>query len=126
MRVICDTSIWIQHFRKTDDLLVKLLKRDLVCVHPMIVGELACGNLPQRQRFLQNMDSLPTTIDVSVDEAMHFLEAKYLYGKGLGWVDIHILCSAFMTDVKVYTHDKSLQSCARSLKLHFVASILKD
>lgn len=49
MIALVDTSVWVDHLRDRSHLLTTLLEQDRVRCHPLIVGELACGNLVNRQ-----------------------------------------------------------------------------
>src|SRR5690606_11638887 len=56
--VLVDTSVWVDHFRQRNAALVSLLELDLVLVHPLIVGEIACGTPPRRKETLSNLGTL--------------------------------------------------------------------
>ena len=117
--VLVDTSVWVDHLRSGNARLQELLRNGDVIVHPFVVGELACGNLRQRLKVLSLLESLPTAAVATHEEALAFLEAYRLYGKGLGYVDIHLLASARLSHVNLWTRDKSLMSTAARLKLAY-------
>jgi len=117
--VLVDTSVWVDHLRSGNARLQELLRNGDVIVHPFVVGELACGNLRQRLKVLSLLESLPTAAVATHEEALAFLEAHRLYGKGLGYVDIHLLASARLSHVNLWTRDKSLMSTAARLKLAY-------
>ncbi len=56
-------------------------------MHPLVVGELATGNLRDRAQTLSDLRTLPAAGEANFDECLHFLESRKLYGKGLGWID---------------------------------------
>ncbi len=117
--VLVDTNIWINHFRKTDKNLVAVLNLGSVACHPFIIGELAAGNLKNRVEILSLFKSLPPTPVVEPDEYLAFVESQQLMGKGLGFVDIHILASAVLSGVPLWTGDKRLAKCADDLGIAY-------
>ncbi len=90
--VLVDTSVWIQHFRKGEPDLAERLSSGLVLMHPFVAGELACGNLKSRSAILKDLRALPTAKVASDAEAAMFVEERKLWGRGLGWIDVHIAC----------------------------------
>ena len=111
--VLVDTSVWVDHFRQRNDALVGLLERDLVLVHPLIVGELACGTPPNRGQTLADLQSLRQSQRASSTEAMRFIESESLFGMGCGWVDVLLLTSTLLTPgVELWAQDKRLSGLA--------------
>lgn len=120
--VLVDTSVWVDHLRSSDVSLVNLLNQDLVLVHPMVIGELACGNLQNRQQLLKLFGYLPYCTEASNEEAMYCLEQNQLMGKGIGFVDLHLLASALLTpNAKFWTRDKRLKNLADNLGIGWQA-----
>jgi predicted nucleic acid-binding protein len=117
--VLIDSSVWIEHFRRTDVHLVDLLRENRVLIHPMIIGELACGSLRQRSEILPLLQLLPLTESPSQDEVLHFIEKRRLSGQGVGWVDVNLLASCLLSDVVLWTNDKSLRKMAQTLNLNY-------
>jgi len=117
--VLVDTNIWINHFRKSASALVDLLNQGSVACHPFVIGELACGNLKNRKEILSLFQSLPSAIVVEDNEVLEFVESRKLMGKGLGLVDIHILASAVLSDVPLWTGDKRLAQAAADLGVSY-------
>ena len=116
--ILVDTSIWINHFNASDPGLVNLLNSSKVCIHPFIIGELSCGNISNRNEILSLLKSLPI-IDTALDEEVFtFIEDKKLYGIGLGFIDVHLLASALIHNVKIWTGDKSLNNAATNLSIN--------
>ena len=113
--VLVDTSVWIQHFRKTQAKLVYLLEQGDVACHAMILGELACGHLTERRQVLRDLAALPAVRACQDMEVMHFIDHKRLYGTGIGWVDAHLLASALTQDLRLWTLDKGLAKQATRL-----------
>jgi predicted nucleic acid-binding protein len=117
MMLLADTSVWVQHFRRGEPNLADLLGRGLVLTHPFILGELACGNLKNRSAILSDLEMLPRAVAASNEEALHLLENRRLWGRGLGWIDVHLLASAMLTQCEFRTLDKRLCLAARDLGL---------
>jgi len=114
MRALVDTSIWIDHLRKTEPLLVDLLERDQVCVHQSIITELALGNLKDRSVFLKALERLMFVRNVDDQGVRHLVEERRLWGRGLSAVDAALLASAVVTPgVSLWTRDKRLRQAAR-------------
>ena len=113
--VLVDTSIWIDFLRNGNDLLRDFLEKGQVMAHPLIVGELSCGNIAKRKNFLQLINELPQAQESSHQEVIHFIESNKLYGKGVGCVDLHILCSAILSNTPLWTGDKRLARITLSL-----------
>ena len=117
--VLVDTSIWVAHFRKSEVSLVKLLEEEAAVCHPFVVGELACGNLKNRQEILSLLQSLPQAPQAENEEVSHFIEQHGLAGKGLGWVDVHLLASARLAEIQLWTLDKALHKASQGMKISF-------
>ena len=108
--VLIDTSVWVDHFRQHNDVLVDLLDLDLALTHPMVVVELACGTPPApRARTLNDIGLLQQTQQASLREVMDFIEREKLYGLGCGLVDMFLLASTLITpSAELWTLDKRL------------------
>ncbi|HUI45423.1 MAG TPA: type II toxin-antitoxin system VapC family toxin [Nitrospirota bacterium] len=117
--MLVDTSVWVEHFRTGTIGLESSLNEGQVICHPFIVGELACGNLRNRLQILSLLVTLPSAQLADHEEVMLFIETHRLMGKGLGYVDIHLLASAIMTGVPVWTFDKKLNKAAATLGIKF-------
>ena len=117
--VLVDTSVWVSHLRDGNAGLEKLLNDGEVVCHPFIVGELACGNLKNRHEILTYLQSLPMTILAEDEEALTFIENNQLMGKGLGYIDIHLIASAELTDVPLWTFDKTLDKFTKEIGINY-------
>ncbi|KON81253.1 type II toxin-antitoxin system VapC family toxin [Azoarcus sp. PA01] len=108
--VLVDTSVWVDHFRQRNDVLVDLLDLDLALTHPMVLVELACGTPPApRARTLGDIGLLQQTQQASLREVMDFIEREKLYGLGCGLVDMVLLASTLITPgAELWTLDKRL------------------
>lgn len=114
--ILVDTSVWIDHLHATVGSLAEALERAEVVTHPFVIGELACGRLANRRTVLDLMSDLPQTFVATDREALRLIEIHRLYGKGLGYMDVHLLASVLLTDrVTLWTRDKSLASVAADL-----------
>jgi len=115
--ILVDTSVWVDHLRKSDEELSKLLDQGVVLCHPFVIGELACGNMKNRDEILDLLAALPKADEASHEEAMHLVTDRKLWGHGIGWVDVHLLASALLSNCTLWTKDKALQSVSRSLNI---------
>jgi hypothetical protein len=114
--ILVDTSVWIDHLRRGDARLVELLERSTVLMHPFVVGEMACGSLRDREPILELLQDLPGTAVAESDEVLQFIERHGLHGKGIGYVDVHLLASVALTKgAKLWTRDKKLGAVAQLL-----------
>jgi predicted nucleic acid-binding protein len=111
--VLVDTSVWVAHFRQRNDVLANLLDLDLVMVHPLILGELACGTPPNRLQTLGDLGSLQQVQQASVREVIDFIERERLFGLGCGLIDLQLLASTLLTQgVALWSMDKRLCTLA--------------
>jgi predicted nucleic acid-binding protein len=110
--VLVDTSVWVSHLRETHAGLVDLLNDGEVACHPFVVGELACGNIKNRTTILSLLEALPMALLVEHEEVLAFIENHDLMGKGFGYIDVHLLASAVLTGLSLWTLDKKLEKVA--------------
>jgi len=122
MLTLVDTSVWVDHLRSDSPALRHLLEQDLVMCHPLVIGELACGNMKHRSEVLASLAVLPTTLTVEYDELLTFIDTHKLFGQGLGWIDVHLLASAVLEGASLWTLDQSLRNAARKLRCSFESS----
>jgi predicted nucleic acid-binding protein len=115
--ILADTSVWIDYFR--DDLpeLGERLRRHQVVMHPFVVGELACGNFSNREATLELLQQLRSVTVAEHDEVMTFIRAQKLYGRGVGYVDVHLLAGAAIDQCQFWTLDKRLNAVAASIAI---------
>lgn len=117
--VLADTSIWITHLRQGTRHLRELLFDARVICHPFVIGELACGNIGNRSEILALLHSLPAAPVVALDELLYFIERNELTGKGVGFVDAHLLASARLSGIPLWTGDKRLKAAAVDLAVAY-------
>jgi predicted nucleic acid-binding protein len=116
--ILVDTSVWVDHLRAGDDGLVGLLEQGRVLTHPAVVGEVALGSLKRRAQVLGSLGELPQ-IHVATDaEVLHFIEEQALHGRGIGYVDAHLLAALRLTPgTSLWTRDQRLLAVAEELGL---------
>jgi len=114
--VLVDTSVWVDHLRNGNKLLVSLLEDNEVWLHPFVTGELACGNLKARDDVLGLLKKMPQIKKATDDEVLFYIQEQDIAGKGIGYVDAHLLASvALANDTVLWTLDKRLASVAEEL-----------
>jgi len=117
--VLVDTSIWISHLTKGNTRLKTLLKKGEVASHPFIIGELACGNIKNRTEILSLLEALPMASVAKHEEVLCLIESHHLMGRGLGLIDVHLLASALLTGVPLWTADKRLRAASAKLDIAY-------
>lgn len=110
--ILVDTSIWIDHLRRGSPALAALLENEAVCTHDFVIGELACGNLRNRAELLGLLQSLPRLSAATEDETLFFIEQQHLMGRGIGYIDAHLLAAAVIRNIPIWTKDKRLMAIA--------------
>jgi len=116
--ILADTSVWVDHLRANDKALVTLLDAGMVLAHPFVIGELALGNLRQREIVLKALADLPHASVATDVEVLHFIERQALFGRGIGYIDAHLLAAVQLTaGTELWTKDKRLHAVAVQLGL---------
>lgn len=116
--ILADTSIWIDHFRRTDNELQAQLRNDEIAMHAFVVGELALGPLPKRHQILMYLDYLPRLRAAQQDEVRSMIEAHSLHNQGIGLIDAHLLAATLIhPGTKLWTRDGRLRKIAAKLKI---------
>jgi predicted nucleic acid-binding protein len=120
-RILVDTSVWVDHFRRANGVLESLIVSDQVLCHPLIVIELACGTPPApRERTLSDFKILRQAVVASTDETLSLIEKERCYNLGCGAVDLALLASALLTrDALLWTVDKKLDMLAQRLGIAY-------
>jgi predicted nucleic acid-binding protein len=114
--ILVDTSIWIDHLRAADERLARWLGEGQVLAHPFVIGEMALGNLRNREVVLQALQDLPQTCVATELEVLRFINEKKLFGVGIGYLDTHLLAAVFLTPgAKLWTRDKRLLAAGTRL-----------
>ncbi|MDQ3517576.1 MAG: type II toxin-antitoxin system VapC family toxin [Gemmatimonadota bacterium] len=121
--ILVDTSVWIDHLRVGEPQLTGALNAGSVCVHPLVLGELACGNLRNRRSVMSLLSELPGVPVATDAEALGFMENRALMGRGIGYIDVHLLASAALSaTARLWTRDRRLAVVAGELNLLFSPS----
>ena len=120
--ILVDTSIWIDYLHKSEQALVELLLADEVCIHPLVIEEVALGSIARRDDFLATLEGLESVEAVSHDGVLTLVTEHELWGKGLSAVDAQLLGSAFRSGgaVRLWTRDKRLKAAADELGVGYV------
>ena len=84
--------------------------------HRFVIGELRLGNIPKRKSFLKLIENLPQCTQATNEEVTFLIEENKLYGKGIGYMDAHILASSIISTASLWTLDKRLDSISKKLK----------
>jgi predicted nucleic acid-binding protein len=117
--ILVDTSVWVEHFRRRHDGLAHSLDRGEVACHSFVIGELSLGSLRRRDEVLSLLSELPSASVVPHDDMRALGDRFRLAGRGIGWVDAHLIASAMVDGMRLWTLDRRLGLVARSLGLHF-------
>lgn len=115
--ILVDTSVWADHLRDADQGLISLLNEGAVLIHPFVIEEIACGNLPRRTETLSLLQALPMAPVAEHAEVLELIAAERLYGTGLGSVDVHLIAAARLARAKLWSKDKALAREAKRLKI---------
>lgn len=119
--ILVDTPVWIDHLHKGVSELAELLESGMVLSHPLVIGELACGQMKNREEFLGLLDDLPSSLVASSQEVLTLIERQRLMGRGLGIVDVHLLTSAILTpECRLWTRDRRLMTVADALEVSYI------
>ncbi len=113
--VLVDTSVWVDHLRFGNPRLASMLEEDAVYCHPFVIGELACGHIPDRARTLRDIGTLPQTCLADHEEVMAIIEAHQLMNLGVGYIDVHLVASARLSGIPIWTRDQAIKKAAAKL-----------
>jgi len=110
--ILADTSVWVEHFRRGHGGLRKLLDDGEIVMHPFVYGELACGSLPDRTHTLTLLAALPRLALSNDASVLQAIDLRKWPGRGIGWIDAHLLTSALLTQTPLWTLDRKLHGLA--------------
>jgi predicted nucleic acid-binding protein len=122
MSVLVDTSVWIRFLSNRSPYaseLDQLLGRDEVSGHDFVFGELMIGDLGGRTKLLANYEQMHQAPTVPHGEVVEFVRARRLHGRGIGWIDAHLLASALVADLRLWTADPRLAAAAKKLGVEY-------
>jgi predicted nucleic acid-binding protein len=115
--ILVDTSVWANHLRQPDANLQQALIDQQVLMHPFVLGEIACGNLRHRASILSDLSKLPLAVSAENYEVLALIERHRLFGKGIAWIDAHLLTSALLTHCRLWSDDVRLHEIAVRFKI---------
>jgi predicted nucleic acid-binding protein len=116
--ILVDTSVWIDHLRKNEMGLRRLLGMGRVLSHPFVIGELAMGSFKRRNLLLIELEDLPGAKIAEHGEVLHFVSEHTLFGSRIGYIDAHLLAAArLVPGTLIWTRDKRLLEVASKLSL---------
>lgn len=118
--ILLDTSVWVDHLRRGDSLVVRVLESGQAGAHAFVIGELACGNLRSRAQVIDLLQALPQLAMAADDEVLGFIEGHALMGRGIGYIDAHLLAAVAIHDSLLWTRDKRLREIATGLGVAFI------
>jgi len=113
--VLADTSVWIDHWRRGNSRLTQLLDGSAIVIHPFVLGEIALGQVTSRAEVLADLATLESPRVAEHHEVLALIERSRLWGRGIGWVDAHLLASALLDRIELWTLDAPLARVAREL-----------
>jgi predicted nucleic acid-binding protein len=122
MIVLVDTSVWIRFLSNRAPYAVELdhlLSRDEVSGHDFIYGELLIGDKGGRKQLLASYEQMHQAPMVTHDEVVVFVRERRLHGRGIGWIDAHLLASALVGGLKLWTADPRLATLATELGIAY-------
>ena len=118
--ILADTSVWIDHLRSPLSQLTELVSAGKILMHSIIVGELACGYMSDRQQRLSDWQRLPMIPEASHLEVLSTIESRQLMGQGIGFMDAHLLCAVLNREnTLIWTRDRRLRLMAGALGVAF-------
>jgi hypothetical protein len=121
--ILVDTSVWVEHFRRGEPVLARRLQAGEVLSHPLVIGEVAMGNLQDRATLLRSLSALPPAVVATDDEVLAFIEREELHGLGIGYVDAHLLAATRLSpDARLWTRDRRLGDLAARMGLATVGA----
>jgi len=118
--ILLDTSVWVDHLRRGDSLAIQVLESGQAGAHAFVTGELACGNLKSRVRVIDLLKALPQLALATDDEVLYFIERHRLMGRGIGYVDAHLLAAVAIGGAQLWTRDRRLREIATELGVAYL------
>ena len=115
MNTLIDTSIWIQHLQTPNKKLSQLLAENQVLVHPFIIGEIFIGHVRNRDEVMTLLGYLPQIKTATEMEVQTLVRKNRLFGRGLSWIDCHLIASTLIQGADLYSTDKALTKAYQDL-----------
>jgi predicted nucleic acid-binding protein len=120
--VLIDTSVWIRFLANRAPYAAELeglLRRDEVCAHAFVYGELLIGEAGGRKQLLDDYEQMHQAPLVPHADVVAFVRGRRLHGRGIGWIDAHLLASSLVGRLKLWTTDPRLAALARELGVSY-------
>ena len=115
--VVVDTNIWVSHWRQTNHLLIEMVADGEIWTHPIVIGELSMGTLGNRHQTLWDLTRLGRPQLATDAETRQMVEARRLWGRGIGWNDAKILASVVIGGCLLWTRDGRLDEIADEMQV---------
>jgi len=122
--ILADTSVWIDHLRTLNPEMQTLLRNKRILMHPFVIGEIACGTLRERTALLASLRDLRQSRLAANEEVFELIERRRLWGRGISWVDAHLLASALLTRCRLWSFDQQLQAAAHFLNIDYRQALM--
>ncbi|HYU09172.1 MAG TPA: PIN domain-containing protein [Gemmatimonadales bacterium] len=119
MIILADTAVWIEHWRRRNDRVVQLLENKSLVVHPFVLGEIALGRISSRAAVLADLALLDSPTVAENSDVLGLIKRTPLWGRGIGWVDAHLLATAMLDHIQLWTLDQQLRTAAQELGVAF-------
>ena len=122
MSVLVDTSVWIRFLSNKAPYAVELdglLGREEVSGHDFVYGELLIGDKGGRKQLLADYERMNQAPVVAHSDVVAFVRHRKLHGRGVGWIDVHLLSSALVGRLELWTADPALAALARELGVNY-------
>ncbi|MBI5899680.1 MAG: VapC toxin family PIN domain ribonuclease [Rhodocyclales bacterium] len=120
MKVLADTSVWVDYMRNEQAPILSRLRLGDIVMHDYVIGEIVLGGVSASK--LAMFRQMRRCHCASHEEVMHLIAERRLAGRGLGYVDSHLLAAALIDRLQLWTMDKALQQVAQEfgcgLKVH--------
>ena len=114
--ILADTSVWVDHLRSHDPVLEQRLLANEIACHPYVVAEIALGSLRAREKVLALLDGLMSLPMAEPAEVRRMIEARQLYGLGIGFVDAALVASCLLQPgTRLWTRDRRLRAVAEEI-----------
>lgn len=114
--------MWVRHFAQKNTAIEEARRKNRLLTHPFVIGELACGALLDRRRILEEMSLLPQAVEATHAYVRHFVEREKIWGRGIGWIDAHLLASALQSGCRLWTLDIALARIALRLRIAYAGN----
>ena len=118
--ILIDTAIWIEFLEKQAGAIDSLLPDATTRCHPFVIGELVVGDFGRRRSLISALHTVRHLNVVKDEDVVEFVRDKKLAGRGIGYIDCHLLASVyFEPQTYLWTSDKRLRSAAIELGVAF-------